>query len=173
MPIGEIHGRGPDPWAHYQRSGSFTPYTAIVNVTGQPAISVPLYHGDDGLPTAVQLIGRPTREDTLLALAAQLERARPWAHRRPEIAADCDASADAEHGGHRLRQHAEPLGVRGPVPRGHRDLEQLGLVPGGERGRAEQQLGCPQPARASPGSARATIGRRRPNDRSAISTTSR
>jgi amidase len=88
VPIGEIHGRGPDPWAHYQRSGSFTPYTAMINVTGQPAISVPLYHGDDGLPTAIQLIGRPTREDTLLALAAQLERARPWAHRRPEIAAD-------------------------------------------------------------------------------------
>jgi len=86
VPIGEIHGRGPDPWAQYQRSGSFTPYTAIVNVTGQPAISVPLYHGDDGLPTAIQLVGRPTREDTLLALAAQLEHAQPWAHRHPELA---------------------------------------------------------------------------------------
>ena len=86
VPIGEIHGRGPDPWAQYRRSGAFTPYTAIVNVTGQPAISVPLYHGDDGLPTAVQLIGRPAREDTLLALAAQLEQARPWAHRHPELA---------------------------------------------------------------------------------------
>ena len=84
--IGEIHGRGPDPWAQYRRAGAFTPYTAIVNVTGQPAISVPLYHGDDGLPTAVQLIGRPAREDTLLALAAQLEQARPWAHRHPELA---------------------------------------------------------------------------------------
>jgi amidase len=83
--IGEIHGRGPDPWGHYQRSGHFTPYTAIVNVTGQPAIALPLYHGEDGLPTAVQLIGPPAREDMLLSLAVQLERALPWAQRRPEL----------------------------------------------------------------------------------------
>jgi amidase len=84
--IGEIHGRGPDPWSHYHRSAAFTPYTAIVNVTGQPAISLPLYHGDDGLPVAVQLIGPPAREDILLALARQLELALPWAGRRPELA---------------------------------------------------------------------------------------
>jgi amidase len=81
VPIGAIHGRGPDPWGHYRRSGYFTPYTAIVNVTGLPAISLPLYN--DGLPVAVQLIGRPAREDTLLALSAQLEQAVPWAERRP------------------------------------------------------------------------------------------
>jgi amidase len=84
--IGEIHGRGPDPWGNYQRSGYFTPYTAIVNVTGQPAISLPLYHGDDGLPTAVQLIGSPAREEVLLGLAYQLEQALPWADRRPPLA---------------------------------------------------------------------------------------
>jgi amidase len=83
--IGEVHGRGPDPWDHYQRSGAFTPYTAIVNVTGQPAISLPLYHGDDGLPTGVQLIGRPAREDMLLAVASQIEEALPWADRRPGL----------------------------------------------------------------------------------------
>jgi amidase len=83
LPIGEVHGRGPDPWDHYQRSGLFTPYTAIVNVTGQPAISVPLFHGEDGLPTAVQLIGPPAREDVILQLAAELEEALPWADRRP------------------------------------------------------------------------------------------
>jgi amidase len=87
VPIGEIHGRGPDPWDHYRRSGSFTPYTAIVNVTGQPAIALPLYHGEDGPPTAVQLIGRPAREEKLLQLATQLERALPWCDRRPESAA--------------------------------------------------------------------------------------
>jgi amidase len=86
VPIGEIHGRGPDPWGNYRRSGYFTPYTAIFNVTGQPAIALPLYHGDDGLPTAVQLIGPPAREDLLLSLAAQLEAALPWADRRPEPA---------------------------------------------------------------------------------------
>ena len=82
---GEIHGRGPDPWGHYRRSGHFTPYTAIVNVTGQPAIALPLYHGDDGLPTAVQLIGRPAREEVLLSLATQLEQALPWSGRRPAL----------------------------------------------------------------------------------------
>jgi amidase len=81
--IGEIHGRGPDPWGNYRRSGSFTPYTAILNVTGQPAISLPLYHDDDGLPIGVQLIGPPAREEVLLALATQLEQALPWAERRP------------------------------------------------------------------------------------------
>jgi amidase len=79
--VGEIHGRGPDPWGNYQRSGHFTPFTAIVNVTGLPAISLPLYHGEDGLPTAVQLVGRPAGEGPLLALAAQLEAAVPWADR--------------------------------------------------------------------------------------------
>jgi amidase len=81
LPIGTVHGRGPDPWGNYRRSGAFTPYTAIVNVTGLPAISLPLYQGDDGLPTAVQLIGRAAGEDALLALAAQLEEALPWASR--------------------------------------------------------------------------------------------
>ncbi|MGO9958720.1 MAG: amidase [Solirubrobacteraceae bacterium] len=86
--IGEIHGRGPDPWGNYRRSGAFTPYTAIVNVTGQPAIALPLYHGADGLPTAVQLIGPPAREEVLLALAYQVEEALPWAQRVAPIAAD-------------------------------------------------------------------------------------
>jgi amidase len=48
---------------------------------------VPLFHGDDGLPLSVQLAGRPADEATLLSLAAQLETARPWADRRPELAA--------------------------------------------------------------------------------------
>jgi amidase len=86
VPIGEIHGRGPDPWDHYQRSGHFTPYTAIFNVTGLPAIALPLYQTDDGLPLAVQLAARPLREDVLLSVSAQLERALPWAHRRAELA---------------------------------------------------------------------------------------
>ena len=85
VPIGEIHGRGPDPWGNYRRSGAFTPYTAIVKVTGLPAISLPLYQGEDGLPLAVQLIGPATGEDLLLRLAAQLEEALPWADRRPSL----------------------------------------------------------------------------------------
>ena len=76
--------------AAFERSGHFTPYTAISNVSGSPAISVPLYQRpeDDraaGVPLAVQLIGRPAGEGALLALAAQLEAACPWADRRPPV----------------------------------------------------------------------------------------
>jgi amidase len=81
--IGEIDSCSADPWQDFLRSGEFTPYTAIFNVTGQPAVSLPLFHGDDGLPLAVQLAGRPAGEGQLLSLAAQLEAARPWAERRP------------------------------------------------------------------------------------------
>jgi amidase len=84
--IGEIDACSDDPWEDFRRSGEFTPYTAVFNVTGQPAISLPLFHGDDGLPLGVQLAGRPADETTLLSLAAQLEAARPWANRRPELA---------------------------------------------------------------------------------------
>ena len=48
---------------------------------------MPLFEGDDGLPLAVQLAGPPAGEALLLALAAQLEEARPWAERRPPLAA--------------------------------------------------------------------------------------
>jgi amidase len=86
VPIGEIDSCSDDPWEDFRRSGRFTPYTALYNVTGQPAMSVPLFHGDDRLPTAVQIAARPAGESTLLSLAAQLETARPWADRRPELA---------------------------------------------------------------------------------------
>jgi amidase len=55
-------------------------------VTGQPAASVPAGFTDNGLPLAVQLIGRPHDETTLLSLSAQLEAERPWADRRPALA---------------------------------------------------------------------------------------
>jgi len=86
LPIGALDPCGPDPAGTFERSGHFTPYTAICNVTGSPAISLPLYARDDGLPLGVQLIGRPAQEGALLALAAQIERAAPWAGRRPEVA---------------------------------------------------------------------------------------
>ncbi len=86
--VGTIDACSADPMADFARSGAFTPYTALNNVTGSPAISVPLYQRPDGdpdagLPLAVQLIGQPAGEGPLLALAAQLEAAAPWAGRRP------------------------------------------------------------------------------------------
>ncbi len=86
-PIGELNGDNDDPAATFKRSGHFTPFTAIANVTGQPAISLPFAHGDDGVPVGVQLVGRPAQEGPLLALSAQIEAARPWADRRAEVAA--------------------------------------------------------------------------------------
>jgi len=58
-----------------------------VNVTGQPAIAVPMFIDDDGLPLAVQLIGAPLSEGLLLSVAAQLEAEQRWFERRPAGAA--------------------------------------------------------------------------------------
>jgi amidase len=66
-------------------AGRFAPFTPIFNVTGQPAISIPAGVGTDGLPLAVQLIGRVGAEDTLYSLAGQIEAAAPWAQRRPQV----------------------------------------------------------------------------------------
>ncbi|MDP1847174.1 MAG: amidase [Solirubrobacteraceae bacterium] len=85
LPTGELDPCGPDPLGTFERSAHFTPYTAISNVTGSPAISLPLYQ-HDGLPLAVQLIGRPAQEGALLALAAQVEAAAPWAGRVASLA---------------------------------------------------------------------------------------
>jgi amidase len=93
VPIGELHGCGDDPLADLRRSGTLAPYTALFNVTGQPAISLPVGFGEDGLPSAVQLVGRPLAEDTLLQVAAQIEMARPWAAHRPALAETVRAGA--------------------------------------------------------------------------------
>lgn len=86
-PIGELFGDNDDPAETFRRSGDFTPFAAIANITGQPAISLPFAHGDDGLPVGIHFFGRPAGEATLIALGAQLESPRPWAGRRPELAA--------------------------------------------------------------------------------------
>jgi amidase len=64
-------------------AGRFTPFTAVFNVTGQPAIAVPAGLGSDGLPLSVQLVGRHGAEDLLYSLAGELEQAAPWSERRP------------------------------------------------------------------------------------------
>ncbi len=81
VPIGWIF-EPDDPWKQFARGGEFTPFTPLVNVTGQPAACVP-FDVVDGLPVGIQLIGPPVGEALLLRLAAQLEQAHPWAERLP------------------------------------------------------------------------------------------
>ena len=77
MPIGWVF-EPDEPWEQFARGGEFTPFTPIVNVTGQPAAAVP-FEVVDGLPAGIQLIGPPAGEAVLFRLAAQLEAAHPWA----------------------------------------------------------------------------------------------
>lgn len=66
-------------------SGLGSAFTRPINVTGQPAISLPMGWPEDGMPRGVQLVGRYGDDHTVVALAAQLERARPWSGRRPSL----------------------------------------------------------------------------------------
>jgi amidase len=83
LPLGTLDTDAPDPMATFTRSGLFTPFTPVFNASGQPGISLPLYEGEDGLPLAVQIVGRPAGEAQLLALATKLEEGAPWTARRP------------------------------------------------------------------------------------------
>ena len=85
--IGEISGCSDAPLDDFTRAGEFIAVTPRANLTGQPAISLPIAHGDDGLPVGVMLTGRPAGEGDLLALAAQLEQAAPWSARVSPVAA--------------------------------------------------------------------------------------
>ena len=80
--LGEL-GPSVDPLAQFTRLGGLTSFTMPFNVSGQPAISLPLHWNDDGLPIGVQLVAAYGREDLLLRVAAQLEEASPWADRHP------------------------------------------------------------------------------------------
>lgn len=82
VPLGEFDPRPDNPLHGFHRSGTFSPFTAVFNGSGQPAMSVPLLWNHDGLPIGTQFVGRFGDEATLFRLAAQLEQARPWATRR-------------------------------------------------------------------------------------------
>jgi amidase len=84
-PLGWFTENGPE--GEGQRISSFIPYTAQFNMTGQPAISLPLHWTADDLPIGIQLVARAGREDVLVRVAAQLEEASPWADRHPPISA--------------------------------------------------------------------------------------
>ena len=72
-----------DPWEQFDRAVQFTPFTAAFNVTGQPAVSLPLHWTDTGLPIGVQLVGPPLGDALLFRVVSQIEAARPWADKRP------------------------------------------------------------------------------------------
>ncbi len=74
-----------DPAENFERQKRFTPWTAIYNVSGLPAVSVPLHWSAEGLPIGVMLAGRMGDEGTLISLSAQLEQARPWKDRHPPL----------------------------------------------------------------------------------------
>jgi amidase len=80
--IGEIRDDA-DPARDFENQKAFTPWTSAWNVTGMPAVSLPLHWTSDGLPVGVMLAGRPAEDHLLLALAAQVEQAAPWHDRRP------------------------------------------------------------------------------------------
>ena len=84
VPAGIMEGRG--AIATYFWETGWVPFTILWNITGQPAASVPAGQTADGLPVAVQLVGKQQDEATLLSLAAELEAERPWTDRRPRIA---------------------------------------------------------------------------------------
>ncbi|MBS0409857.1 MAG: amidase [Proteobacteria bacterium] len=81
--VGALRGEPLDLQGYGPRLFAFMPNTQAFNVTGQPAMTVPLAWSTSGLPIGVQFVARAADEATLLRLAAQLEQAQPWAHRRP------------------------------------------------------------------------------------------
>jgi amidase len=85
--LGELAPDSDDVFGTLTRMGTYAMFTSPFNITGQPAISLPLHWTDDGLPIGVQLVAAYGREDVLIRLASQLEQARPWADRRPPTSA--------------------------------------------------------------------------------------
>jgi amidase len=74
-----------DPAENFERQKRFTPFTAAYNLSGQPAVNLPLHWNADGLPIGVMLAGRIGDEATLISLSAQLEQAHPWQDRQPPL----------------------------------------------------------------------------------------
>lgn len=85
LPLGDMKATTEEPLRGFQRSTAFVAFTAPFNSTGQPAVSLPLYWNAAGLPVGVQLVAAYGREDVLLRVASQLEKAQPWTDKRPPV----------------------------------------------------------------------------------------
>ncbi|MCZ6895762.1 MAG: amidase family protein, partial [Gammaproteobacteria bacterium] len=85
VPIGEIDPKIPDWNEYFGIMFDFMPFTALFNITGAAGVSLPLWWNDGDLPIGSQFVTRMGRDGLLLQLSAQLERAQPWADRRPQI----------------------------------------------------------------------------------------
>jgi amidase len=83
--LGSFDATPDDPLLGFARGAMFVAFTLPFNVTGQPAISLPLHWSREGLPIGVQLVAAYGREDVLLRIATQLEEARPWRDKRPPV----------------------------------------------------------------------------------------
>jgi amidase len=81
LPVGAIRNDD-DPAADFEAQKAFTPWTSVWNVTGMPAVSLPLHWTPGDLPVGVMLAARPAEEELLLSLSAQIEAAAPWADRK-------------------------------------------------------------------------------------------
>ncbi len=82
---GNFPGTRERPLDGFIRAGAFVPFTTQANVSGQPAVSLPMHWTADGLPVGIQLMANFGREDLLIQVAAQLETAAPWSDRRPTV----------------------------------------------------------------------------------------
>ena len=85
LKLGTIVNDPDDPMSLLRRSGDFAPFTPPFNTSGQPAISLPLEWTAEGLPVGVQLVAAYGCEDILIRIASQLEQAKPWVRRTPEV----------------------------------------------------------------------------------------
>jgi amidase len=85
--LGDLVSTPDDPMRPLTRALPFAAFTVPANVTGQPAMSVPLHWTADDVPVGVQLVADQYREDVLFRVGAQLEAAQPWATRRPGVSA--------------------------------------------------------------------------------------
>ena len=94
LPLGQMVSTDDDPFRALEVSAATVAYSGVIaNLTGNPAMSVPLHWTPDGLPIGMHFLGRFGHEATLLRLAGQLEEARPWNQRRPPTFASAQDTA--------------------------------------------------------------------------------